>query len=179
MIVRNHQFYGASSWVSITTRPASKSFVVENIIYLFIDNQIYYINIISNDILVEICHLIQFHYKRLRFFFKFTNERRNYKNKLNLFLNYKGPSGLLAPYSVAYNSTTILVAWFPPNRPNGLLTSYAVVIGQLIRIQISNVTVHSLEVSDLSPFTEYKVSVIACTGLKVFFFILKIHYLIF
>ena len=52
VVVRNQQFYGASTWVSITTRPASKTFVGENKIYL----KLIYVFSGLNDIFVEICH---------------------------------------------------------------------------------------------------------------------------
>lgn len=55
------------------------------------------------------------------------------------------------------------VSWQPPISPNGRLESYIVKLPQP-RIEITNTSVRSILVQNLVPYTEYSVTVTACSG---------------
>nr|XP_006813188.1 PREDICTED: usherin [Saccoglossus kowalevskii] len=73
------------------------------------------------------------------------------------------PSGLATPIVEILSSTSIRVAWQPPAQPNGEIVSYTVKMPNP-RILIENVTVTEIIVEDLVPYTQYTVTVQACTG---------------
>ena len=59
----------------------------------------------------------------------------------------------------------IYVEWTTPNITNGLLTKYVVRRDEEVVYEGSNT---SISLTDLSPYTQYRVSVSACTGERTF-----------
>jgi len=75
---------------------------------------------------------------------------------------YAGPGGVLAPRVEVLGATELKASWTPPINPNGLLISYTVRLPQP-RYDV-NVSVTSLNVRELDPYTLYNVTLTACSG---------------
>ena len=74
------------------------------------------------------------------------------------------------PTITSINSSAILLNWTAPPQPNGIITAYDVYIrytpftGDGEIIQTVNVSINSLTVYNLEPFTTYEFSVISYTS---------------
>jgi len=71
------------------------------------------------------------------------------------------PAGVRAPRLTALSNTSISVTWMPPGMANGIINRYTAIVlpvGINITTLQTNVTV-----DNLSPFTLYQVSILACT----------------
>jgi len=75
---------------------------------------------------------------------------------------YLGPGGVLAPRVEVLGASSLKVSWTRPINPNGLLTSYAVRLPQP-RFDV-NVSVTTLDISQLDAYTLYNVTLTACSG---------------
>ena len=74
-----------------------------------------------------------------------------------------GPGGVQPPIVSVLDAYTIDVLWKPPIQPNGHLTSYIVAL-PMPRFTIYNMSQTTLQVEDLVPYTEYSITLTACTG---------------
>ncbi|KAM7406312.1 hypothetical protein PAMP_000697 [Pampus punctatissimus] len=72
------------------------------------------------------------------------------------------PDGMSAPEVVPVNSSTARVLWFPPQQPNGAITSYHVYVNDHLHGSVDNSS-GSYLLRDLLPFTVYNVQVEVCT----------------
>ena len=59
--------------------------------------------------------------------------------------------------------TIMNVSWSPPLQPNGVIEFYTVRLPEP-RVEVRNVTVFWVVFDDLEPYTEYSVTVTACTS---------------
>lgn len=57
----------------------------------------------------------------------------------------------------------LIVSWDPPAMTNGILVNYTVLLGDTV-VTAMPPTVLSYNVTELSPFTSYSLSVLACTS---------------
>ena len=74
-----------------------------------------------------------------------------------------GPGGVQPPTVNVLSSTSMEVSWQPPISPNGRLESYIIKL-PLPRVEINNVSIRSILIEKLVPYTEYSVTVTACSG---------------
>ncbi|PIK62300.1 putative usherin [Apostichopus japonicus] len=72
------------------------------------------------------------------------------------------PGGLRPPLVDVLGSTQILVSWDPPMETNGVILSYTIRMPQPI-IYVDNITVTTYVVDSLTPYTDYEVTIEACT----------------
>ncbi|ELU01149.1 hypothetical protein CAPTEDRAFT_219707 [Capitella teleta] len=72
------------------------------------------------------------------------------------------PGGVQAPTVNVLTSTSMEVSWLPPISPNGRLDSYIIKL-PTPRIEVTNTSVLSIMVANLVPYTEYSVTVTACS----------------
>ena len=56
---------------------------------------------------------------------------------------------------------TLIVTWDPPSNPEGIITTYMVIYNTNTVITASNDTTYTI--TGLDPYTNYSVTVIACT----------------
>lgn len=71
---------------------------------------------------------------------------------------YLDPVGLPAPNVDIINATAVVVTWTAPQEPNGIILGYNVSIGE--QVFVANLFT-TLTITDLMPFTNYVVYVIA------------------
>ena len=73
------------------------------------------------------------------------------------------PTGLFDPLAAPQSSQSVLIAWSAPIFPNGVITSYMITLQpdsiQVVHTDLANLQV---EISGLSPFTNYTVMLTAC-----------------
>ena len=74
-----------------------------------------------------------------------------------------GPGGVQEPTVNVLNATAMEVSWQPPISPNGRLESYVVKL-PLPRLEVANVSTTRLVITNLIPYTEYYVTITACSG---------------
>uniref|UniRef100_A0A3B5QN66 Usherin n=1 Tax=Xiphophorus maculatus TaxID=8083 RepID=A0A3B5QN66_XIPMA len=72
------------------------------------------------------------------------------------------PEGMSAPEVVPVNSSTARVLWFPPHRPNGVVTGYGIYVDGRLHGSVDNSS-GSYLLGDLLPFTVYNIQVEVCT----------------
>ncbi|KAJ8045141.1 Usherin [Holothuria leucospilota] len=72
------------------------------------------------------------------------------------------PGGLRPPTVDVLDSTTMIVSWDPPAESNGVIISYTIRMPQPI-IYLDNTTLTSFLVHSLIPYTDYEVTMEACT----------------
>ncbi|XP_033110841.1 usherin-like [Anneissia japonica] len=72
------------------------------------------------------------------------------------------PGGVAAPLLTVTGPETILVSWSPPVQSNGDIISYTIKMPNP-RVPVLYVNVTSYEVANLVPYTEYSVTIEACT----------------
>uniref|UniRef100_A0A3Q2FNI0 Usherin-like n=1 Tax=Cyprinodon variegatus TaxID=28743 RepID=A0A3Q2FNI0_CYPVA len=72
------------------------------------------------------------------------------------------PEGMSAPEVVPVNSSTARVLWFPPYRPNGVVTGYNIYVNDRLHSSVDNSS-GSYLLGDLLPFTVYNIQVEVCT----------------
>lgn len=75
-------------------------------------------------------------------------------------MTFAAPTGLSAPTLSLVNATTILVEWFPPAQPNGMITSYQLILSDgtttsTLEQGLSTSTVRY----NLTPFTVYQITI--------------------
>ena len=74
-------------------------------------------------------------------------------------------SALNVPLNVGVNTNdilrTLIVMWDPPSNPEGIITTYMVIYNTIIIDTASNDTTYTI--TGLDPYTNYSVTVIACT----------------
>lgn len=68
------------------------------------------------------------------------------------------PEGMSAPEVVPVNSSTARVLWFPPYRPNGVVTGYNIYVNDRLHSSVDNSS-GSYLLGDLLPFTVYNIQV--------------------
>lgn len=68
------------------------------------------------------------------------------------------PEGMSAPEVVPVNSSTARVLWFPPHRPNGVVTGYGIYVDDRLHGSVDNSS-GSYLLGDLLPFTVYNIQV--------------------
>ncbi|ESO94175.1 hypothetical protein LOTGIDRAFT_118598, partial [Lottia gigantea] len=73
------------------------------------------------------------------------------------------PSGVMAPEVQVINSTAITVKWTTPIKDNGLLEFYIIRLPEP-RVEIRNTSQLETVISGLTPFTDYSVTLTACTS---------------
>ena len=74
-----------------------------------------------------------------------------------------GPAGVYPPIVTGLSPTSALVQWTSPVQPNGQIEVY-VVRWPEPRIEVREVELREMEVANLTGYTEYTVTVTACTG---------------
>ncbi|KAM9366692.1 usherin [Symphorus nematophorus] len=72
------------------------------------------------------------------------------------------PEGMSAPEVVPVNSSAVRVLWFPPLRPNGVVTGYYIYVNDHLHGSVDNSS-GSYLLGDLLPFTVYNIQVEVCT----------------
>ena len=87
-------------------------------------------------------------------------------------IHYTGPGGVQAPNVEILSATSVEITWAPPIQPNGELESYIIRL-PIPRIEIRNVSINNLLLENLAPFTEYRVTVTACTGRECSFVVFR------
>jgi usherin len=75
-----------------------------------------------------------------------------------------GPGGVQAPVVHIISPTSIEIQWAPPIQPNGRLESYVIALPEP-RFDITNTSQRALIVENLTPYTNYSVTVTACSGM--------------
>ena len=76
---------------------------------------------------------------------------------------YLGPGGVKSPFVTVQSATSMDVTWEEPIQSNGQLEYYMIKINHLV-FEIRNISQRNLFVDKLVPYTEYSVSVTACTS---------------
>jgi len=74
-----------------------------------------------------------------------------------------GPAGVLAPTVQIIGPTVMNVSWVEPLQPNGIIEFYTIRLPEP-RTDVRNVTIRSVVFEGLVPYTEYAVTVTACTS---------------
>lgn len=74
-----------------------------------------------------------------------------------------GPAGVLAPTVKIIGPTVMNVSWVEPLQPNGMIEFYTIRLPEPRR-DVRNISVHSVLFEGLTPYTEYAVTVTACTS---------------
>ena len=85
---------------------------------------------------------------------------------------FSGPAGLRPPTIRVAGPTLMNVSWEPPLQPNGVIEFYTVRLPEP-RIEIRNISILSVLFDDLVAYTEYSVTVTACTSKSVDFLLQK------
>ena len=89
-----------------------------------------------------------------------------------MLFSLKAPAGLQAPIQLISlpGGTTVIVAWVPPQRPNGVLTEYRILSYRVHPPQavpgetvVSDTTVLNTTISGLQPYTTYEIKIQAFT----------------
>ena len=81
-----------------------------------------------------------------------------------------GPAGITPPKVVIQGPNIMTVSWEPPLQPNGLIEFYTVRLPEPV-IEVRNISDRSVTFEDLKPYTEYTVTITACTSKFWFFFL--------
>lgn len=76
---------------------------------------------------------------------------------------FAGPAGVLSPTVKIIGPTVMNVSWVEPLQPNGLLEFYTIRLPEPHK-DVRNVSIHWVMFEDLIPYTEYAVTVTACTS---------------
>lgn len=76
---------------------------------------------------------------------------------------FVGPAGVLAPTVKIIGPTVMNVSWVEPLQPNGMIEFYTIRLPEPRR-DVRNVSVRSVVFEGLTPYTEYAVTVTACTS---------------
>jgi usherin len=83
------------------------------------------------------------------------------------FLFYLGPAGITPPKVVIQGPSLMTVSWDPPLQPNGMIEFYTIRLPEP-HIEVRNISVRTVTFDDLKPYTEYTVTVTACTSKLLF-----------
>lgn len=71
------------------------------------------------------------------------------------------PAGVKAPILTALSNTSISITWMPPAMANGIINRYTAIV---LPVAVNITTLQTnVTVDNLSPFTLYQVSILACT----------------
>ncbi|XP_055957020.1 usherin [Patella vulgata] len=73
------------------------------------------------------------------------------------------PAGVTAPLVEVRNATSIYLKWVPPIRSNGQLEYYIIRLPEP-RVEIRNTSVLETTIHNLTPYTQYSVTLTACTS---------------
>ncbi len=77
-------------------------------------------------------------------------------------LNVAGPAGVNPPAVKVLNSTALEINWLPPLQLNGVIELYIIRLPEP-QLEIRNNTYLRAVVMELIPYTEYSISLTACT----------------
>ena len=80
-----------------------------------------------------------------------------------MFYLFLGPAGIRPPEIRIAGPTVMNVSWSPPLQPNGVIEFYTVRLPEP-RMEIRNTSILSVLFEDLVAYTEYSVTVTACTS---------------
>ncbi|XP_028328840.1 usherin isoform X1 [Gouania willdenowi] len=84
------------------------------------------------------------------------------KTRVNVTTADGEPEGMSAPEVIPVNSSAARVLWFPPDRPNGAVTSYNIYVDDQLHSNVDNSS-GSYLLKDLQPLTVYNIQVEVCT----------------